>query len=255
MIKKRVIPMVLDHGGRVVKGKSFDNWRTVGVLRASLLVFDGRDVDELIVIDERSSKGHAPFRREILREIAECCSVPVSVGGGISTFEEVAWLFENGADRVVLGVTSARSFHLIGEVAEAFGQQAVVASLNVGSVQMKEWQLLTSSGLPVEFDFADACKRAVDSGSGEILVNSIDADGHMKGLDAVLGATVSSWIDAPVILAGGAGRISDFVGVLSGTDVAAVAAGSIFQFTQITPLDIRRELEAAGMAVRKSIKS
>ena len=252
MLKRRVIPLLLIDGPNLVKGKKFDNWRRVGTLVPAVNVHNGRDVDELVVIDAGATMGNRSFDFSILAQVRGRCFVPLTVGGGVRTLEEASMLIELGADKVLIGSSCSKDMKLVKMIAEKYGSQAVVVSVDVRR-ELSGLTCWTHGGSnQLSVDPCDRGRAAIESGAGEILVNSIDRDGEMNGFDIELMAEMVREVKVPVIAAGGAGSINDVVEVFDQAGVAAAVAGSLFQFTEVTPASIRDALAARGHPVRST---
>lgn len=253
MLKLRIMPLLLVDGPNLVKGSGFDNWRRVGTLIPALNVHNSRDVDELLLIDAGASRRGQTFNQNILRQSRGRCFVPLAVGGGLSTIVEASAAIESGADKVVIGSALADSVSLITEVADRFGSQAAVASLDVRRVN-GGWQVFTHGGArPVDGSVLDRALRAEEAGAGEIMINSIDRDGTMAGYDLDVVADIVDHVTVPVIASGGAGTVAHCLELFEAAGVSAAAAGSLFQFTEVTPAEIREALGERGHPVRKTL--
>lgn len=253
MLKFRVIPIVLVDGPNVVKGSEFDNWRRIGTLAPALNVYNTRDVDELILLDTRASRTGQGFNRRILQQALGRISVPLSVGGGVGSVEDVADLIDGGADKVVIGSALASGSKILEESSSRFGAQALIATIEVrstpegGQVCCAFGASKVIAGSPLEL-----ARRYEAAGAGEIMVNSISRDGTMTGFDLAVVDQVAKAVSIPVIGAGGAGSTSDFVDLAMSTGASAGAAGSLFSFTEATPQDVREALSTAGIPVRRT---
>ena len=253
MLKLRIIPLLLIDGPNLVKGSGFDNWRRVGTLIPALNVHNSRDVDELLLVDAGASRNGRPFNLNILRQARGRCFVPLAVGGGLSTIDEASAAIESGADKVVIGSALSSSMSLLKEVADRFGAQAAVAALDVRRT-FDGWQMFTHGGSRlVEGSVIERARLAEEAGAGEIVINSIDRDGMMNGFDLEVLTAVVDQVTVPVIASGGAGTVADCVQLFESTGVSAAAAGSLFQFTEVTPAEIREALEVRGHPVRKTL--
>lgn len=252
MLKRRIIPLLLVEGPNLVKGKGFDNWRRVGTLIPAINVQNSRDVDELVIVDSGATKQDRGFDFSILSQARGRCSVPLTVGGGIRSLEEASILIQEGADKVLVGSSCVTSMRLVSQIAERFGSQAVIVSVDARreGANVSCWSHGGTKRLevhPVERGL-----QAVQAGAGEVLVNSIDRDGEMNGFDIEIMGQMARELLAPVIAAGGAGSVRDVVDLFDQAPVAAVAVGSLFQFTEATPRSIRSALAVRGHPVRST---
>lgn len=253
MLKFRVIPIILVDGPNVVKGSEFNNWRKVGTLIPALNVYNTRDVDELILLDTRASRSRTGFNMRILTQALGRISVPLAVGGGISSVDQVAELIDNGADKVVIGTAGSTNPRFLEEAAGRFGSQACLATIDVKCHPDGTRHCYVHGGSKhLALEPIRLANQHEAAGAGEILVNSISHDGKMNGFDIEIVAQVADAVRIPVVGAGGAGSARDFVNLAAATEVNAAAAASLFVFTEVTPQDIRDVLAEEGIPVRQS---
>ncbi len=205
-----------------------------------------RDIDELIILDISATPNNRQPRFEEVKQLTADCYMPVTIGGGIRSVEDVGRLLASGADKVSINSAALQDPHLIERVARRYGSQAVVASIDVrgGEVVLPQPARPDTTRDPVEW-----AKELENEGAGEILLTSVDLDGTMAGYDLPLVRRVSSAVAIPVIAAGGCGREADCLGVLR-SGAHAVAVGAAFQFTDMTPKSVARYLHEQGVAVR-----
>ena len=246
MLKVRVITCLTVKNKRLVKSVQFSDHRNIGSYISAVRVFNARDVDELILLDlDASTHGIVP---SLLEEVSKECFMPVAMGGGVRTLADVQVLLAAGADKVVVNSFAVTAPELIGRIAQKYGNQCVVVSMDVRGVGPYEVVIeggKTSTGLdPVEW-----ARRAESLGAGEIFLTSIERDGMMRGYELDLIRAVSEAVRIPVIASGGAGSPNDCVLAIQ-AGASAVAAASIFQYTQVTPRDIKRALAHAGFPTR-----
>ena len=253
MIKSRIIPTLLLKDYSLVKGVAFDSWRTIGTVLPSVKVFNTRDVDELILVDISASKSRRNFKSENIKEIADNCFVPLTVGGGINSLESAKNLIENGCDKISINTAIFNNAKLIHEIASSYGSQAVVASLDVKKINNKYTCFSYSGTVNTGLDPVEVAKIVEDFGAGEILLTSIDNDGTLGGYDYKLLERVSLNTKIPIIASGGAGKPEHMLKAIKECGVSAIAAASIFQFTEFTPNDIREFLIKNNVAVRQLI--
>ena len=251
MLKIRVMPTLLYKDIGLVKGVGFDSWRRVGSLMQAIKVYNMREVDELVFLDiAATNEGRRPDF-DLVDDFADECFMPLTVGGGIRSLEDVRHLLKVGADKVAINTAAVETPGLIRAVAEKYGSQCVAVSIDAKRHADGRYEVFTHSGTcatgkdPVEF----ACELET-LGAGEILLTSIDRDGTMQGYDVELTRRVSQTVSIPVIASGGAGCYEHMTTVLTEGRAAAVAAASIFHFTQQTPLEAKKHLRIAGLAVR-----
>jgi cyclase len=208
-------------------------------------------VDELVLLDIRAStEGRGP-NLDIIRDISGECFMPLTIGGGITSLEQVREILRAGADKVAINTGAFENPRLIENIAKEFGTQCCVASIDVIKNNQKKYEVCTKAGKNFTGKSPIDWAREVEQlGAGEILLNSIDLDGTMKGYDINLLRSVSEAVNIPVIAAGGAGVPEHFNEVFKKTKISAVAAASIFHFTNHTPADIKKSLSSQGISVR-----
>ena len=250
MLKVRVIPTLLWKGVGLVKGVGFDSWRRIGPVLPAVKVYNTRDVDELALFDITASIAATPPDFESVREIADECFVPFTVGGGITEVQQIQHVLRAGADKVGINTAAYLNPALIGDAARRFGSQCVVACIDARAVdgQYRCWShsgTVATGRATVEW-----AKELEDRGAGEILITSIERDGTMQGYDLALIERVARAVNLPVIAAGGAGSYEHLREAVQDAGASAVAAASMFHFTEQTPAEAKRYLAAAGVPVR-----
>jgi cyclase len=243
------MPTLLFKDLGLVKGVGFDSSRRVGSVMQAVKVYNMREVDELVFLDITATReGRAPDF-ETVDDIADECFMPLTVGGGVASLEHVRRLLEVGADKVVICTALVETPDLVSAVAANFGSQCVVASIDVRR-HPDGWEAFVRCGeTPTGRDPVELAREAEGLGAGEILLTSIDRDGTMQGYDLELTSRVCEAVTVPVIASGGAGGPEDMAAALR-AGASAVAAASIFHFTQQTPLEVKRELAAQKLPVR-----
>ena len=244
MLAKRVIPILLMRDGHLVKGKRFDSSRIVGHALQSIRIYQQREVDELAVLDVTASgKGGPDF--ELVKSFATECYMPLTVGGGIKTVEDVKRVLKDGADKVVIGSAAITDPKFITAASRKYGAQAITVAIDVKNDKVCHSCAREDSCLdPVEF-----ARKVQVLGAGEILLTSVDRDGSLDGYDLPLVRRVSSAVSLPIVAAGGAGEYSHFVEALE-AGAHAVAAGAMWQFTDATPKGAAKYLRSKGYEVR-----
>lgn len=251
MLKIRVMPTLLFKDVGLVKGVSFDSWRRVGSAMQAVKVYNMREVDELVFLDISATQENRPPDYTTVDELADECFMPLTVGGGVRTIDHVQRLLQVGADKVAVNTAAVENADLIRQIAERFGSQCAVVSIDVRQRGDGSHEVFTHSGTqPTGLDPVELAQRAEALGAGEILLTSIDRDGTMMGYDIPLMQRVSQAVSIPVIASGGAGSYADMADVLRNSHVSAVAAASIYHFTQQTPLEAKRYLHGQGFHVR-----
>lgn len=248
MPKVRIIPTLLTDGINLVKGERFDSWRTVGFVAGAARVFSMRDVDELVVLDVRASQESRRIADLLIESVAECLSIPLTVGGGIRSLADVEAALRSGADKVVIGSAVHEDPSFIARAADTFGSQAIVGSVDVAVDG--GFQTSSNSGRQKHaLSAVELAHRFENLGAGEILLQSTVRDGTQVGMDLVSIADVAGSVNIPVIASGGAGSYQDILLAVE-AGASAVAAGAIFQFTQQTPAGSRDYLAQHGHPVR-----
>jgi cyclase len=251
MLKIRVMPTLLYRDFGLVKGASFDSWRHIGSAMQAVKVYNMREVDELVFLDITATRENRPPDYTTVDELADECFMPMTVGGGVRTIEHVQGLLRVGADKVAMNTAAVENPQLITEVAQRFGAQCAVVSIDARRHPDGTYEVFTRSGTtPTGRDPLDLAQEAEARGAGEILLTSIDRDGTMSGYDIELTRCVSQAVSIPVIASGGAGSYEHMAQVLREAHVSAVAAASIFHFTQQTPLEAKQYLRQRGFPVR-----
>lgn len=251
MLKVRVMPTLLWKNFGLVKGEGFDSWRLIGTVMPAIKVFNRREVDELVLLDITASDEGRDPDYESVAEFAAECFVPLTVGGGIHNLEQIKQLLRAGADKVAINTAAYRNPTLITEIAQRFGAQCVVVSIDVKRHADGQYECFSLSGThPERKEPVSWAKEVERLGAGEILLTSIERDGMMQGYDLELIRQVSEAVSIPVIASGGAGGYEDFYRAFSEAGASAVAAASIFQFTEQTPLEAKQYLQAKGLPVR-----
>lgn len=253
MLKVRVIPTLLWKQFGLVKGTGFDSWRRVGPVLPAIKVYNQREVDELILVDIVAHGSNDDPDFESIEEFGQDCFVPLTVGGGIARIEQVQRLLRAGADKVSVNTAAYMRPELVTEIAKRYGVQCVVASIDVRTDPSGGWQCFSHAGRQGTGREAIAWARELqDRGAGEILVTSIERDGTMQGYDLALIETIVGAVNIPVIASGGAGNYQHMVEAVIQAGASAVAAASIFHFTEQTPAGAKAALAAAGVPVRKT---
>ena len=228
MLKTRIIPVLTFNGFALVKTKQFSNPRMVGNPVQAARVYNSRGVDELIFIDIYASKQNRKINLRLVKEILKECFMPVGIGGGINTLDDINDLLQIGADKVVVKNIALIKPDFINSAANFFGSQCI----------------------SVEKTMTEYIQIVQDLGAGEIILNSVDNDGMMNGFDYQLFNKANEVSHIPIVYVGGGGNLEHYKNLFENTDCKAIASGSIFHFTQYTPLDIKNTLNGLGKPVR-----
>jgi cyclase len=248
----RVIPCLDVDNGRVVKGVNFVDLRDAGDPVELAAAYDAAGADELTFLDVTASSDDRGTMLDVVRRTAESVFIPLTVGGGVRSVEDVDVLLRAGADKVGVNTAAIKRPELIREIAERFGNQVLVLSLDVrrSSEQPSGWEVTTHGGRrSAGLDAIEWARTAAELGAGEILLNSMDADGTKAGFDLELIEAVRAVVDIPVIASGGAGAVEHFPpAVAAGAD--AVLAASVFHFGDLSIGEVKESLRAAGNPVR-----
>ena len=251
----RVIPCLDVDAGRVVKGVNFTDLRDAGDPVEMARVYDAEGADELTFLDITASSGSRETTYDVVRRTAEQVFIPLTVGGGVRSVEDVDRLLRAGADKVAVNTAAVARPELIAEIADRFGSQVLVLLLDArrcqdGAVTESGWEITTHGGRRgTGRDAVEWTVRAAQLGAGEVLLNSMDADGTLAGFDLELIHAVRREVTVPVIASGGAGEVGHFApAVAAGAD--AVLAASVFHFGTLRIGDVKQSLAAAGHPVR-----
>ena len=250
MLKIRVMPTMLYKDYGLVKGKGFDSWRRTGSLMQTVKVYNMREVDELVFVDiAATAEGREPDYA-LIDDFADDCFMPLTVGGGVRTLEQVGRLLAVGADKVAINSAAVATPELIGQIAKRYGAQCCVVSIDFHRVGGKPEVVTQSGRKPTGLDPAAFAQECAERGAGEILLTSIERDGNFQGYDIEATRAVSDAVKIPVIASGGCGNYEHMARVLKDGKASAVAAASIFHFTEQTPLEAKKYLHQQGFMVR-----
>jgi cyclase len=251
VLTKRIIPCLDVKGGRVVKGRSFVELRDAGdpVELASLYYQEG--ADELVFLDITATPEGRDTMADVVERIAEQVFIPLTVGGGLHSIDDMRRMLMAGADKVSVNTAAVLDPHLIGEGAAKFGSQCIVVAIDAKRLENTRWEVYIYSGQkPMGMDALDWAIRAVELGAGEILLTSMDADGHRAGYDIELTRAVSEAVSVPVIASGGAGNLEDLYQALAAGKADAVLAASIFHYRTHSIKETKEYLAGRGIPIR-----
>ena len=251
MLKTRLIPCLDVAGGRIVKGVNFTALRDAGDPVEAARAYDAAGADELCFLDIMATEDNRPTMFDLVTRTAEACFMPLTVGGGVRTVDDVRALLLAGADKVSVNSAAVAKPDVIADAATRFGSQCIVVAIDAKTVSPGKWEIFTHGGRRATGIDAVAFARLVAAkGAGEILLTSMDRDGTKAGFNIALTRAVADAVTIPVIASGGAGTLDHLVdGVLLG-GASAVLAASIFHFGEFTIPEAKAHMAAAGIAMR-----
>lgn len=251
MIKTRIIPTLLFKDVGLVKGVSFESWRQVGSAMQAIRVYSLREVDELIFLDITASNDDRDPDFDLVDELADECFMPLTVGGGVKSLDNIRRLLSVGADKVSINSAALCNPSLIKDAAKQFGSQCIVISIDYIYQTSGNAEVVSHAGSRrTGYSCVEWAKKVEELGAGEILLTSVEKDGTMSGYDYDMIKRVAEAVSIPVIASGGAGSYDDMLRVVSDSGASAISAASIFHFTEQTPLEAKRFLYDRGVPVR-----
>lgn len=250
MLTKRIIPCLDIKDGRTVKGVNFVNLRDAGDPVELARQYAEQNADELVFLDISATEQKRKTLADLVRKVAQAIDIPFTVGGGISSVEDVAILLQNGADKVSINSAAVKRPELINELAAQFGSQCIVVAMDAKQID-KQWKVhLVGGKIPTEIDLFDWAKEVADRGAGEILFTSMDHDGTKAGFANEALARISEEVNIPIIASGGAGNTQHFIDTFTKGKADAALAASIFHFGEVAVPDLKQELKQQQIAVR-----
>ena len=248
MLKHRVIPCVLLKDWQLVKSVGFQSFRTIGHPTSTARIYNARNIDELIVLDIDASSEEDEINTEIITDIANECFMPLTIGGGIKTIDDIYKILNAGADKISINTKALEDLEFIKRASDIFGSQCIVCSIDVKNIDGVYKVFHKSKGI-FEIKPLDLAKKYQEYGAGEILLTSIDREGSTNGYDIELIKNFHHELEIPVILNGGMGKPEHAVeAIQNGAD--AIAAAYIFHFSRYTPHDIKKEMKKNNILVR-----
>ncbi len=251
MLAKRIIPCLDVTDGRVVKGVNFVDLIDAGDPVECAVAYNEQQADELVFLDITASSDNRATMVEVVSRTAERCFIPLTVGGGIRTVDDMRRMLLAGADKVGVNTSAVNNPGIVDQGARAFGNQCIVVAIDAKRDGPGKWRVYTHGGrTPVELDAIEWAREVWNRGAGEILLTSMDADGTQAGYDIELTAAVSDTVGIPVIASGGAGNLDHMVDVLERGRADAVLAASIFHFGTHTVGEAKRHFAERGIPVR-----
>ncbi len=250
MLKKRIIPCLDIKDGTTVKGVQFEGLRNAGDPVELAKKYENDGADELVFLDITATIEERKTFAELVKNIARELSIPFTVGGGISTVEDVRNLLEAGADKISINSSAVKNPGLISDLAKEFGSQCIVVAIDTKQINGSDWVHIRGGREITGLKTVDWAKEAEALGAGEILLTSMDGDGMKNGFDLRITKLVSESIGIPVIASGGAGKTEDFDDVFTETKATGALAASIFHFGEIGIRNLKNELKSKNIAVR-----
>jgi len=255
VLKTRIIPCLDVKDGRVVKGVNFVDLIDAGDPVEAAAAYDEAGADELCFLDITASHEDRDTILHVVEQTAERCFMPLTVGGGVRTIEDIARLLNAGADKVSINTAAVNNRHFVKEASEKFGAQCIVVAIDAKKVSQpgepNRWEIFTHGGRnPTGIDAIEFAREVVALGAGEILLTSMDRDGTKAGFDLELTCAISEAVSVPVIASGGVGTLDHLVEGVTKGHASAVLAASIFHFGEYSIGDAKRHMAEAGVAVR-----
>jgi len=255
VFKVRVIPCLDVKDGRVVKGVNFVNLRDAGDPVEAAIAYDEAGADELTFLDITASHEDRDIMLDVVQRTAEACFMPLTVGGGVRTTDDIRALLTSGADKVSINTAAVARRAFVKEAAEKFGDQCIVVAIDAKKVSRPaegdRWEIFTHGGRhPTGLDAIDYAREVAALGAGEILLTSMDRDGTRRGFDIALTRAVADAVPVPVIASGGVGNLDHLVEGIRDGHASAVLAASIFHFGEYSVRDAKAFMARAGLPVR-----
>jgi cyclase len=251
-LAKRIIPCLDIDGGRVVKGVQFEAIRDAGDPVEIARRYDAAGADELCFLDITASSDERATLVQTVEQVAEQVFIPLTVGGGIRSVDDVRRMLNAGADKVAINTAAVRDPDLVRRAAEWVGSQCIVVAIDARQVGPGRWKVFTHGGRrETDFDAVAWAQRLVDLGAGELLLTSMDRDGTKQGFDPALTRAVSTAVSVPVIASGGVGNLQHLCDGVTQGGADAVLAASIFHFAEYTLAEAKAAMAQAGLPVRR----
>ena len=255
MLKVRIIPCLDVKDGRVVKGVNFVDLRDAGDPVEAATAYDTAGADELCFLDITASHEQRGTILDVVRRTAERCFMPLTVGGGVRTLDDIRKLLEAGADKVSINTAAVKNRAFVREAADKFGRQCIVVAVDAKKASAPgapdKWEIFTHGGRePTGIDAVDYAREVVELGAGEILLTSMDRDGTRAGFDIALTRAIADAVEVPVIASGGVGTLDHLVEGVREGGASAVLAASIFHFGDHTIREAKQHMADGGIAVR-----
>jgi cyclase len=254
MFKVRVIPCLDVKDGRVVKGVNFVDLRDAGDPVEAAMAYDAAGADELCFLDINASHENRGIMLDVVRRTAEACFMPLTVGGGVRSIDDIRILLRSGADKVSINSAAVARREFVKEGAEKFGEQCIVVAIDAKRARQggsDRWEIFTHGGRkPTGIDAIEYAQEVVSLGAGEILLTSMDRDGTRQGFDIPLTRAIADSVPVPVIASGGVGNLDHLVDGIRQGHATAVLAASIFHFGEFTIRQAKDHMVRAGLPMR-----
>lgn len=251
MLAKRIIPCLDVRDGKVVKGVNFEGIKEVGDPVLCAAEYDKQGADEIVFYDITASHEGRGVILDVVRETAKKVFVPLTVGGGIATVDDIRDTLRAGADKVSVNSQAVKNPQLIKDGADIFGSQCICVGIDAKAIAPNKWTVYINGGrIDMGIDLIDWVKKIEQLGAGEICLNSIDTDGVRGGFDLPMLKAVVDSVSIPVIASGGAGKLGDFAEAFQKTDCSAALAASLFHFKELTVGQVKEDCRAKGINVR-----
>lgn len=247
-MKIRIIPTVLYNNNSCVKGKNFKSWRVSGSLKQTIKLYSLREVDELIFLNINANKDTINFK--IIDEFADECFMPITVGGGIKSLEDIRQLFQVGADRVSINTNAYDNENFLKNAINTFGKQSIVVSVDYKKIDNEPIVFINSGSINTNKNLYKYMEELQNIDVGEVLVNSIDHDGLIKGYDHEIFENLDKKFELKLICSGGLKTYKDIKRLYQSTKIRAFSMSSVFHYTQLTPLILKKQLHDINIPVR-----
>jgi len=251
MLKKRIIPCLDVDNGRVVKGVNFVDLIDAGDPVEQAKIYNAEGADELCFLDITASSDNRKTLLDVVQKTAENCFIPLTVGGGVRTLDDISNLLHSGADKVSINTAAVQNRNLVKEASNKYGASTIVVAVDAKKVSANKWKVFTHGGRnATDLDVIDYCNEVEALGAGEILLTSMDRDGTKTGFDNDLLKTITSKLSIPVIASGGVGNLEHMYEGISIGGASALLAASIFHFGEYRIEDVKRYLADKNIPVR-----
>ncbi|RUM57933.1 MAG: imidazole glycerol phosphate synthase subunit HisF [Persephonella sp.] len=252
MLAKRIIPCLDVNKGRVVKGVNFVNLMDAGDPVEIAKAYDEAGADELVFLDITASAEDRNIILDVVKHTAETVFMPLTVGGGVRTLDDIRKLLESGADKVSINTSAVKNPSLVKDATIRFGSSTIVVAIDAKKVGENKWEVYIRGGrTPTGLDAVEWARQVEDLGAGEILLTSMDKDGTKSGYDIELTRAISEAVSIPVIASGGAGKKEHFLEAFVEGKADAALAASLFHFKELTISDVKRYLKENGVVIRE----